>query len=287
MDVQMYKNQDLKSLWSSNSYNKYQFAKWHKRYLPFEFWSEKSKHHSLLSNANKKNEPTILEIGSAMGRGYKYLCSSTSVSPRAFTGIEISDTGIQYCKQNYSAANWIQADFSSYEFDKKYDFSYERHAIHHMPEPMKQFKKILNNTNHAFCSTFRGCIEPGTVSDLKIARFALDNLGVFYLNIISVPDLVAIATESGFNRIKVVFRGLHEQINSINLNPGETGWFLDKVVAREKTLIYAQLFAARVAEPQISIDVRYSEGLRGIKLRLTQAREFKRLREALSIIGAA
>ena len=148
-----------------------------------------------------------------------------------------------------------------------------------------QFKKILNNTNHAFCSTFRGCIEPGTVSDLKLAHFSVINSGFFYLNIISVSDLIAIAIDCGFNQIKVVYRGLHESIPSIKLNQNESGWFLDEVVAKEKTIIYAQLFAARVSDLKSSIEVCYPEEFfRRIKLRLLQPREFGRLKKAVSQI---
>ena len=285
MDIRTYKNQDLKSLWSSKSYDKYQYAQWKIIDFPFIFWNKKSKDHSFKVDVNGKNEQTILEIGSAMGRGYEFLRSTMAIQPKTFTGLEISSTGIDYCKQNYSEANWIQADLSSYEFNKKFDFSFERHAVHHMPEPMNQFKKILNNTNHAFCSTFRGCIEPGTVSDLRLARFSVSNSGVFFLNIISVPDLVSTALNCGFNQLKIVYRGLHEQIPGLPLNENESGWFLDESVASKKTLIYAQLYAARVADSKISIEVCYPEGLSGIKLRLKQASQFRRLKKLLSHVA--
>jgi len=285
MNIQTYKNQDLKSLWSSKAYDKYQYAQWNKLYYPFNFWNDKSNGQFFKTDTHRDNERTILEIGSAMGRGYEFLRSSMAIQPKNFTGIDITNTGINYCKENYPEANWIQSDFSSYEFTKKYDFSYERHSIHHMPEPMEQFKKILDNTNCAFCSTFRGCIEPGTVSDLRLGRFSISDSGIFFLNIISVPDLIALAIDSGFNRIKVVYRGLHETISSKQLNQNESGWFLDEAVAREKTLIYSQLFAARASDPKISVEVCYSQGLRGIKLRLIQAREFRRLSKAISLIN--
>lgn len=79
---------------------------------------------------------SVLEIGCAAGGAYKYLLKNGAITANSdYTGLDISEKGINNCKALHPEANWIKADLTSYKFKRKFDFSFERIAVHHMPDP--------------------------------------------------------------------------------------------------------------------------------------------------------
>ena len=198
-------------LWSFNKYgNSYKSVDWEWRNLPFTD-NLKIKDPFNFKVTKDFRNISILEIGSSMGRGYQFLKDQKNIDTKNFSGIEVSNTAIDYCKKNFTDANWIHANLDEFELEKKYDYSYERHSIHHMPNPLKQYEKILSKTNFSFTTTFRGCVHGETISDLDVGYF-IEEKGKYFMNIINFTDVILIGIKNGFNNIRVDYRGLHEEI---------------------------------------------------------------------------
>ena len=83
-----------------------------------------------------------------------------------------------------------------------------------MPNPLKQYEKVLQNTNYSFTTTFRGCINGPTISDLDVGYFVSEN-GKYFMNIINFEELIILGLKHGFNNIRIDYRGLHEEIPKI------------------------------------------------------------------------
>lgn len=213
-DKERYYEQDLSKIWSFSEYEKYKDATWNWWVLPFD--DNLSEINRSLNKAVKKkvSKKSIIEIGSAMGRGYEFLKKSGIIDLSNYTGIEISDTGHKASKKLFPSANWIQYDFTKYEFTKKYDYGFERNAIHHMPEPIEQYIKILKNIKISFSTTFRGIMDEGTISDLDKCHQKNPEGGMAYWNFISVNEIVRIGLKEGFNHIRVIDNGKHWPISS-------------------------------------------------------------------------
>ena len=252
-----YYDQNIKKLWSQPGYTKYAAAKWSPDFYPFNFWANSINHSFDISNSS------VLELGSAMGAGYDYL-KRMSMGLHSFTGIEVSETGCNFCKERYPEATWLNEDFSRISLTDSFDFTFERHSIHHMPRPIEQYRKFWAATKRASSTTFRGCLEGGSISNLDLAHFRTADNGKFFLNIISIPDLVVLAVELGFNKVTVVYRGIHEPIPS-ELNEGQ-GWFLDPAV--NKTIIYCQILVARLDGNKTSINLSFPPGWPGFRIRM-------------------
>ena len=209
-----YITNNVGKLWSFDLYPKaYEGAKWFWRSLPFT--NDINLRDDFHFDVTKKFEDiSILELGSAMGGAYDFLKNQNNIDTSNFTGIEVSDVGIEYCKKKYPNAKWIHTDFDKYTLENRFDYSFERHAIHHMPNPLKQYEKVLQNTNYSFTTTFRGCINGPTISDLDVGYFVSEN-GKYFMNIINFEELIILGLKHGFNNIRIDYRGLHEEIPKI------------------------------------------------------------------------
>ena len=120
--------------------------------------------------------------------------------------------GVNKAKQRFPNANWIHANFTNTKLERRYDYGFEREAIHHMPEPVEQIHKILKHIDITFVTTFVGCIEGKTISDLDNAYYNNFEKGFVYFNVISVSEVVEKALLEGFNHIRIIYWGEHEPI---------------------------------------------------------------------------
>ncbi len=212
MNIDHYYSQPLEKVWSSPTYVKYEKAPWEWWYFPFA--DELCANKFILSPPkNDLKQKKILEVGSAMGRAYEFLKRSGKIDLTNYTGIEVSEMGHERSRLNFPEAGWIQADFTRYELTDMYDYVFERHAIHHMPNPLVQYKKLLQHTKAAMQTLFRGRLVGETVSDLDHGRFVSKD-GMYYLNLINVYDLVRMGLSEGFNHVHVLYCGEHEPIGS-------------------------------------------------------------------------
>ena len=136
-----------------------------------------------------------------------------------------SEIGYSYCKKNYPEGNWIHKDFTKWSNLEKYDYSFERNAVHHMPSPIEQYEKILKSTKVSFITCFRSCLAGETIADLNISNFKTDT-GIYYSSIINLFELIKLAIPLGFKNIKIVFGGAHEKIST---NSNDAHFLSEKV----------------------------------------------------------
>lgn len=209
--VRKYHDQNLGQVWTFDGYKRYERAQWSWVDLPFS--------NDYGRREYKRPQPvapirgSILEVGSAMGAAYDFIKSSGLIDLSDYTGIEVSDIGVETSRKRFPNAKWIHTDFTRYVPERQYDFVYERVSVHHMPEPIAQFRKMLKATRIAMMTSFRGCLSGETVSDLSKGFFRTRD-DKYYCNIISLPEIVKLGIEQGFRHIRVAFCGLHEPIGT-------------------------------------------------------------------------
>tara|TARA_A100001011_G_C14174869_1_gene784177 strand:- start:248 stop:1108 length:861 start_codon:yes stop_codon:yes gene_type:complete len=225
---------DIKNLWSFSKYYKhYNDVSWDWRNLPFTDNIDKIDSFHFEVKKNFKNI-SILEIGSSMGQGYDFLKKKSNIDSSNYLGLDVSSVAYKYCLEKYPETKWLNTNFSKYDLDNKFDYTFERHSLHHMPYPLLQFEKVFKNTNIAFTSTFRGCIHGPTISNLDLAFFE-NETGKYFMNIINFSEIILIALKNNFNDIVVDWRGLHENINSKISD--QTEMYVSNEIDREKYLI--------------------------------------------------
>ncbi len=247
-----YYQQDLGQVWAHDAYGKYIDAQWSWIHWPFDNDFTRPNRSFYYTVENPVENKSIVEIGSAMGQGYQFLKNSRIIDTRDYTGIEVSDKGFSKSCERFPDANWVQADFTKYEFNRNYDYGYERHAIHHMPDPVEQIKKVLKHINISFCTTFVGCVEEGTISDLDKGFHNNGGKGLVYFDIISVSEIVDVALEEGFNHIRILYWGKQE---SISTNPND-GQYMDPELVGQRD--YARYTVRFTKCPQLKTPLVYS-----------------------------
>ena len=129
-----------------------------------------------------------------------------------------------------------------------------------MPNPIKQYEKILNCTKVAAMFVFRGCIHGSTISDLDKACYFNEN-GQIYCDIINIFDVISLGVNLGFNDIRVSFGGIHEPFNrNFNLTKkNRDNIFVDQSVNIEKRRIC-----------RFSVRLRKTDTLKKIRIYLTK-----------------
>ncbi len=219
--------------WSTKAYEKYINSPWRWADFPFaDTITDKNylaKEYFNYPVTKKIKNKSILEIGSAMGSAYDFLKTSQLCDLSDYTGIEVSKTGYDYCVKNFPEAKWLHQDFTKMQTLQKYDYIFERNAIHHMPEPLKVYEKIFKSTKISFSTCFRSCLKGETISDLELANFKTER-GVYYCSITNLFDLIELAIKEGFGNIKITFGGKHEKISN---NPSDP-FYLSPKVNQEK-----------------------------------------------------
>jgi len=208
-----YRTQNLKDTWSYSKYRKYEIAKntwgWHQ--LPFGKEIRKSR--DMWSQPPASTTGSILEIGSASGGAYAFMEESKIIDLSDYTGMDISELGHTFAKDQFPLANWVQADvITQYEPDRNYDYTFERIAIHHMPEPLSVIDKFSKVTNKAFCTSFVSCLNGDTISDLSVARYRHPGGDYVFFDIINVFQVMEVLYQNGFNNISLRHSRLHESV---------------------------------------------------------------------------
>ena len=255
-------NKNVVNTWSTKIYEKYKNSRWRWADLPFADHITDGKYLAkeyLNYPVTKKIEnKSILEIGSAMGSAYKFLKESKLCDVSNYKGIEVSKTGYDYCVKNYPETSWLHQDFTKIKKLEKYDYIFERNAVHHMPNPLDVYKKLFKSTNLSFSTCFRSCLKGDTISDLELANFKTEG-GIYYSSIINLFDLIELAIKEGFGAFKVTFGGRHERISDnpldnfyINSNVNQDKVFLSRCkVKMIKTKLEEAPTITFVARPDV------------------------------------
>ena len=229
MDINKEYHKNVVNTWTWDFYNKYKNSPWRWADLPFrDHITKQSLNHSEFFDkkiTHKIKNISILEVGSAMGSAYDFMKKSGLIDLSNYTGVEVSKIGYSYCKKNYPEGNWIHKDFTKWSNLEKYDYSFERNAVHHMPSPIEQYEKILKSTKVSFITCFRSCLAGETIADLNISNFKTDT-GIYYSSIINLFELIKLAIPLGFKNIKIVFGGAHEKIST---NSNDAHFLSEKV----------------------------------------------------------
>lgn len=228
-----YLEKDVKKIWSFGKYyDHYKDVSWSWRNLPFS--DDINKRDDFYFNVKKEfKNISILEVGSSMGQGYNFLKNQNNIDVTNYLGIDVSRVAYEHCQKIHPEAKWLNVNFSEFNLEQKFDYSYERHSVHHMPRPLEQYDKILNATNNSFTTTFRGCINGPTISDLDLAYFE-NETGKYFMNIINFVDLIKLALKHNFNNIRVDYRGHHEEIPKVL---DKSGMVLSEKINRRKILL--------------------------------------------------
>jgi len=222
--------------WSDNAYQHYESVVWRWAELPFrdyiikgDFFVKEYLNHVLTQKVDNKS---ILEVGSAMGNAYKFMKKSNLIDLNNYTGIEVSKVGTDHCKKNYPETNWIHKDFTTIEKIDDIDYSFERDAIHHMPDPIEAYKKVLKATNIAFSTCFRSCLSGESISDLEISHFK-STTGTYYSSVINLFDLIELGLENGFGSMKITYGGKHEKVS----NDPNDSHFIDSKINQDEIFL--------------------------------------------------
>ncbi|MDA9184182.1 class I SAM-dependent methyltransferase [Flavobacteriaceae bacterium] len=275
-------HENVVKTWSHGAYSKYQGSSWRWADLPFRDniikgdYSFKEYLNQTLSL--KLKEKRILEVGSAMGSAYEFIKNSGLIDLKNYTGIEVSKVGIDYCKQNHPEANWMHQDFTKLEKLDECDYAFERNAIHHMPDPNKQYDKILKSTKIAFSTCFRSCLKGSTISDLTLSNFTTAT-GTYYSSIINLFDLIEMGIQHGFGNIKVTFGGPHEIISN---DPKATHYIDPSINQKEIFLSRCKVFMVKTdfkKQPLITFVARPDVALKNIKAMILINSELKKIKK--------
>jgi hypothetical protein len=205
-----YNRETLSSIWSESTYDKYKTnqSTWGWGDLP-----DFNNRGSMFSPPTGPINGKILELGSACGGAYSFMESQGGFTDNTkYTGLEISDKGVQHCKDNYKGPNWIQTDITRHSFNETFDYGFERIAVHHMPDPLSIYNKVLGVINKSFSTNFVSCIDGDTISDLNLSRYRTDSGEHYYFNIINIFEVLEIMLEKGFNKIRIRYVGPHEPV---------------------------------------------------------------------------
>jgi len=270
--------------WTWKGYAKYKNSPWRWADLPFadyitdnNYLVKEYLHYPVTKKIDNKS---ILEIGSAMGSAYEFLKETQLCDTSKYTGIEVSKMGYDYCVKNYPEANWLHRDFTQIKVLKKYDYIFERNAIHHMPNPLEAYKKIFKSTNISFSTCFRSCLKGKTISDLKLANFKTDN-GVYYASITNLFDLLELALKEGFGSIKVTFGGMHEKIS----NKPESNFYLNPKINQNKIFLSrcrVRMIKTKLKKPSITFIARPAIIFKNLRAVVLIYLELKRIKKKYS-----
>jgi hypothetical protein len=229
MNINKEYHKNVVKTWTWDLYHRYKHSPWRWADLPFrDHITNQNLNHSEFfdKKITKRIENiSILEVGSAMGSAYKFLKNSGLIDLSNYTGVEVSQIGHDYCKKNYPNANWLHKDFTKWGEIGKYDYTFERNGIHHMPNPIRQYEKMLKSTKISFITCFRSSLVGETIADMEVSNFKTDT-GIYFSSIINLFELIELGIELGFKNIKIVFGGAHEKIST---NPESPFFLSDKI----------------------------------------------------------
>lgn len=139
-------------------------------------------HKQFLEYLNSNNEiQSVLEIGCGTGI---YPIKFRNYFQKKYTGIDISESAIEYCKQN-SKFNFIYGNFLTLNIQEKFDLVFSHSVIDHIYNIDKFLKKIIKLTNgHAYITAYNG-YHPH-LENHKMEYFKNDG---YYINELSVITL--------------------------------------------------------------------------------------------------
>lgn len=268
-----YNKEELSTTWGQPTYDKYLTSESTWQWSNFPNFSQRK---SIKDKCSLPQNMSVLEVGCAAGGAYKYLMSNGAITEKSdYTGLDISEKGIHNCKTLHPEANWIKADLTSYKFKRKFDFSFERIAVHHMPDPLAMFDKIAAATNISMATGFVSCLKGTTISNLELARYRHSNGELVFFDIINPLEVCEVMLDHGFRKFEFLYRGVHEKIDA---NPLAHQYLSPDISRTNRMIGRTQIIATKTGKSDIETNLLSSHpyknnvilfGLRALKSILT------------------
>ena len=163
----------------------------------------------------EKSPTTVLEVG--CGAGYYPRNLKDYFHGMQYTGTDISETAIEFCKSK-SSFNFICTDFLKNNLNKKFDLVFSHALIDHVYDVDLFIEKIIDVSNRfTYVTAYRGYFP-----DLERHVMRRNNLEGSYYNDISIKQmskkLAAIGLqeqEYSFSSIKVADEGRDDDWQTI------------------------------------------------------------------------
>lgn len=148
---------------------------------------------------SKKDVKTVLEVG--CGTGVYPIRNKELFSQIDYTGTDISETAIEYCKKN-SSFNFICGDFIKNDIGDTFDLVYSHAVIDHVYDIDTFVKKIVNlSKKYAYINSYRGYFP-----DMEEHKMNWNNKDGCYYNDVSVKHIKKILLEIGLQENEFVIR---------------------------------------------------------------------------------
>jgi SAM-dependent methyltransferase len=130
----------------------------------------------------EKSPTTVLEVG--CGAGYYPRNLKDYFHDMRYTGTDISETAIEFCKSK-SSFNFICTDFLKNNLNKKFDLVFSHALIDHVYDVDLFIEKIIDASNRfAYITAYRGYFP-----DLERHVMRRNNLEGSYYNDISIKQM--------------------------------------------------------------------------------------------------
>lgn len=159
----------------------------------------------------KKDVKTVLEIG--CGAGIYPIQMKELFAGKQYTGIDISETAIEYCKKN-SEFEFICGDFIKTDITKKYDLVYSHAVVDHVYDIDVFISKIVKiSKKYAYINSYRGYFP-----DLKKHKMTWDGHDGCYYNDLSIPQTRENLLKNGLTEGEFVIRSQESGQQEKNVN---------------------------------------------------------------------
>jgi SAM-dependent methyltransferase len=142
--------------------------------------------------SNKKDIKSILEVG--CGTGIYPIKNKNLFENIDYTGIDISDSAIEFCKNN-SSFEFIVGDFIKMNISKKYDLVFSHAVVDHVYDIDEFISKIVNHTKkYAYINSYRGFFP-----NLEEHKMTWDGHEACYYNNLSIKQIKKLLIKLGLN----------------------------------------------------------------------------------------
>lgn len=157
-------------------------------------------HQDFMRYFREKNDvKTVLEVG--CGAGVYALRYKELFGTKKYTGLDISQTNIDYCKKN-SDFDFICGDIIKMNFTNTYDLVFSHAVIDHVYDIDIFLTKLIKATKkYAYINSYRGYFP-----DLKEHRMKWKEADKCYYNDISIDQVKKVLVKNGLNENQFLIR---------------------------------------------------------------------------------
>ena len=169
-------------------------------------------HQNFIAYLKEKTDvKTVLEIG--CGTGIYPIQMKELFAGMQYTGIDISQTSIDYCKKN-SQYKFICGDFIKMNLEETYDLVYSHAVVDHVYDIDQFISKIAKTTKkYEYINSYRGYFP-----NLKEHKMRWDGHDGCYYNDISIMQTKQILLRSGLSEDEFIIRSQESGQEGKNVN---------------------------------------------------------------------